>query len=106
MSFEITVSGNLATDPKPYSYAGGSGLQFSLATTLPHEGIDEAKSTIWFDATVAGMLMRRAKKLKRSDGVWIRGHVSLKTYMHGNEERTVYKLHCNELITHNETYES
>ena len=106
MSYEIMVSGNLAKAPQVFESPGAKGLQFTVMTRVPHEGIDDPFSVLFFDVTVAGGLTRRASKLKKGDGVWVRGHVTLKTFVVGNEERTVHKLIANELITHNETHEA
>ena len=101
MSIEIMVSGNLATAPIERQSRGQGFLSFTMCTNLATE---DGPAKQWFDVNVSGPLMVRASRLSKGDGVWCRGHVTLRRYVHKNEERTAWQMDCNELITDRETY--
>jgi len=103
MSFEIMASGNIATAPIPKTIGGKEYLTFTVTSNVRE---DEGQTTEWIDCLVGSLLKRRASKMRKGDGVWVRGHVTRRSYTHGNEHRECWQMQVNELITHRETYES
>ena len=101
MSFEIDASGNLVIDPMERSNRGMPYIAFTVVVDVPSE---TGKEAVWIDAAVTGQLMLRAAKLKKGDGIWLRGHCTIRRYRHRNEERVAYQMSVTELRTHNETY--
>ena len=103
MSIEIMASGNLVMEPIERQNQQTSYIAFTVVVDVNTE---TGREPMWIDAAVSGQLMLRAAKLKRGDGVWLRGHVTLRRYKHRNEKRVAYQMAVNELITHRETYEA
>ena len=95
------ASGNLVIDPMDRSNRGASYIAFTVVVDVNTE---DGREPMWIDVAVTGQLMLRAAKLKKGDGVWVRGHVTKRRYRHRNEERESYQMEVNELITAGETY--
>lgn len=104
MSFEIQASGNLAVAPTERAARGQQFLSMTVSCNVLND--EGGQETEWIDCMVMGPLMMRASRLKKGDGVWVRGHVTKRRYTQGNKERESWQMHVNELITHRETYES
>ena len=101
MSFEIMASGNLAVDPIERSERG---IAFISLTICSNVNSNEGQQQEWIDCTITGPMMIRAAKLKKRDGIHVRGAVTKRYYTHGNEERQAWQMDVNHMITDRETY--
>ena len=104
MSLEMMASGNLVVDPMTKVDRSQTFVTFTISCQVH---TNEGGEPVWIDVNVTGQLMQRAERLKKGDGVWVRGHVSLRRYVTPKgHEREAWQMAANELITHRETYEA
>ena len=101
MSIEIMASGSLVIDPVERLDSIQPYIGFTMVVDVNN---GEGKEPVWIDAQVSGLLTQRAIKLKKGDGVWIRGHCTIRRYTHKTHERQAWLMHVNELITARETH--
>ena len=101
---EIFASGNLAIDPVVRQGRHAPYHAFTMTSNVVND--DNEFEQEWIDCLVHGPLRARVKGLKKGDGVWARGNVTKHRYVQGNQEREVWVMRVNELITHNETWEA
>jgi single-strand DNA-binding protein len=99
MSFEWFVSGNLGNDPRMFSTnSGKDGANITVGVNVPIEK-EDTKETVWIDAVLWGWMAEKAQDLKKGDGVWLRGRVKRKFYEYKGEQRAVWSMNVNEIIT-------
>lgn len=104
MSLEMMASGNLSIDPMERVERGLPYIAFTLACNVQTD--TGAREAVWIDALVPDYLALRAAKLKKSDGVWVRGHVTIRRYENRGQQREAWQMHVNELITSREVHTS
>ena len=102
--FVLTQSGNLATDPKDFATPSISGVSFTLCGNIMVVG-EQTTEQMWVDVSCQGLQAMQARKLKKRDGVKVRGWIKVKYYTTGTGEgRKAYQMDCTDITTHNDVF--
>lgn len=100
MAFEWAVSGNLGNDPRPFTTnSGKSGVNVTLCCNVPIDKREGETEPQWIDAVLFGWMGEVVENCKKGDGLRLRGYVKRKYYNYNGEERAVWSMLVNDVVT-------
>ena len=77
---EMSATGNMATDPKDFATTAISGVSFTMCADMQVVG-EKGTKQVWIDCSCTGVSAMMARRLKKRDGVEVRGWVKHKEYV-------------------------